>query len=260
MLSQHSWASALLDPETACPSDLTTWNGSDPAQRFGVYRNNVMISLIDALAETFPATRELSGDEPFVALAARFARCSPPSSPVLAFYGVDFPDFVVGESIGSEMPWVVDLARLEWAYVAAFHAADVSAVDPHRLQKCLADPEVLPSLQIQLHPSLRVLRSEFTQVSLWSAFQEGQDPGAIDPHQAEQAWVLRNGLVVEVMRMRQSDCRFVESIRDGLPLGCAAALAEEEGDGFDLAACLGQLLRAQLITGLSFDGVSIHEH
>lgn len=53
MSHQQAIAAALLDPAQPCPPGLTTWNGSDPAHRFAVYRNNVIVSLVDALADTF---------------------------------------------------------------------------------------------------------------------------------------------------------------------------------------------------------------
>ena len=54
MNNQAAFAQALLDPDLPCPSGLCTWNGSDPARRFAVYRNNVVVSLIDALADIVP--------------------------------------------------------------------------------------------------------------------------------------------------------------------------------------------------------------
>ena len=90
----ESFAAALLDPDRPAPVGLSTWNGSDPAARFGVYRNNVAVSLIGALADTFPVTRELVGAPFFDAMARCFVAAEPPRSPVLAEYGNTFPDFV----------------------------------------------------------------------------------------------------------------------------------------------------------------------
>ena len=79
----HGWAQALLDPEADCPPGLTTWNSSDPATRFAVYRNNVVCSLVDGLAAAFPVVQALVGEDFFRAMAAVFVRRAPPRSPVL---------------------------------------------------------------------------------------------------------------------------------------------------------------------------------
>ena len=59
MSEQRHWAAALLDAQPSTPAGLATWNGSDPGRRFAVYRNNVMVSLVDALAQTFAVTQAL---------------------------------------------------------------------------------------------------------------------------------------------------------------------------------------------------------
>ncbi|MBP8278840.1 MAG: putative DNA-binding domain-containing protein, partial [Propionivibrio sp.] len=43
MSAQTTFAAALLDPDLAPPNGLIAWNGSDPARRFAVYRNNVVV-------------------------------------------------------------------------------------------------------------------------------------------------------------------------------------------------------------------------
>lgn len=69
MSSQSAFAAALLNPDLPCPGGLSTWNGSAPATRFAVYRNNVTVSLVDALADTFPVLQALVGEEFFRAMA-----------------------------------------------------------------------------------------------------------------------------------------------------------------------------------------------
>ncbi|MDF0773572.1 DNA-binding domain-containing protein, partial [Escherichia coli] len=84
---QNSLYQALLEPHSPPPVGLTVWNGSDPAVRFAVYRNNIMASLTEALAENCPVLQRQVGDEFFRAMVAEFIRQHPPSSPVLAVYG-----------------------------------------------------------------------------------------------------------------------------------------------------------------------------
>ena len=96
MSAQTAFAAALLDPELPPPDGLVAWNGSDPARRFAVYRNNVVVSLVDALADTFAVTQELVGEAFFRAMARVFALADPPKSRLMAFYGESFPNFIAG--------------------------------------------------------------------------------------------------------------------------------------------------------------------
>ena len=94
MTTHADFGAVLLAPTFQCPPGLTTWNGSDPAKRFGIYRNNVVVGLVDALADTYPVVQALVGEDFFRAMAGVFVRQVPPRTPVLAWYGEGFAGFV----------------------------------------------------------------------------------------------------------------------------------------------------------------------
>jgi hypothetical protein len=254
MSRQGLFAAALLDPELPCPEGLMTSNGSDPAQRFRVYRNNVIVSLVDALADTFAVTRELVGDEFFRAMARLFAYAQPPQSPQLAFYGAGFPDFIANFPPAAGLPYLADVARLEYRRVLAYHAADVTAVSPAEIGAVLADESALSTLGLQLHPSLTVLSSAFAVVSLWAAHQGVLDLATIAPDVAETALVLRPGLDVEVMQIPPAAGAFVAAISAGSTLAAAADQAAATDEAFDLVGILGLLLQKSAITALHPSG------
>jgi len=159
MSTVQAFGDALLRPNAPCPAGLKTWNGSDPAQRFAVYRNNVIVSLVDALADSYPVVQALVGEDFFRAMAAEFARGNPPRSPVLAWYGAGFADFVADFPPAAGLPYLADVARLEWLRVEAWHAADADPLPLAEVGACLADEAALPALRLTLHPALRLLRS-----------------------------------------------------------------------------------------------------
>jgi Putative DNA-binding domain len=88
------FAAALLDPDRAAPAAVSGPNGKSARKRYGVYRNNVIVSLINALAAVFPATMRITGVVFFRAMARFHIRAKPPTSPLLFEYGRDFPDFI----------------------------------------------------------------------------------------------------------------------------------------------------------------------
>jgi hypothetical protein len=244
------WSTALLDPRCAAPAGLVTWNGSDPAQRFAVYRNNVTLSLMEAIADTVPVCRAVVGTACFRDLALAFVRAHPPRSPVLMGYGATFPDFLAaGDWVGSR-PYLPDLARLELACLESLYAAEAAPIDAEVLTALMRDaPERLPAVRLSPHPSLRAVSSDFAVVSLWAAYQ---DSGLV-PHfelaRPESAWVLRRERSVRVLPMARGDVRFVTALQAGLTLGEAAATAGTEAD-FDLTRCLTVLLREQALTDI----------
>ncbi len=251
MSDQRLFAAALLDPDAPCPAGLTAWNGSDPARRFAVYRNNVVVSLIDALADTFPVTLELVGDEFFRAMAGVFVRAAPPKSALLAEYGEGFPAFIERFEPARSVPYLADMARLELLRVRAFHAADADPVTPDRVARALADPERLPALRVTCHPSLSVLRSDYALVSLWAAHQGIGDLARVDPAVPETALVVRTGLEVQVVSLPPGGDVLVAGFTSGLSLGDTTARAASVHADFDLTASFALLLRYSALCSLN---------
>src|SRR5271154_6670065 len=120
------FAAALVDPERETPAIVAGPAGKGAVKRYNVYRNNVTVSLIDALAAVYPAVQRITGVDFFRAMARFHIRATPPASPLLFEYGRDFPAFIEGYEHGLMMPWLADTARLERAWLDAYHAADAA--------------------------------------------------------------------------------------------------------------------------------------
>lgn len=250
MTGQRDFCKALLDPDQGTPDGLRSWNGSDPAMRFAVYRNNVIASLIEALADSFPVVKALVGDRFFDAMAQGFVRQNLPASPVLARYGDAFPAFVADFEPAGSLPYLADVARLEWFYVQAFHAADAQPVATEAIGRLLADSDALPGLRLGLHPSAALLCSDHAVVSIWAAHQGTGDLRRIDPGRPEQALLLRSGLEVQVLPLDRAGAHFTERLLRGESLGEALERTAAESPAFDPAGILGLLIRHGAITAL----------
>ena len=250
MSPQRCFAEALLDPEQACPPGLITWNASDPARRFAVYRNNVIVSLVDALADTFAVTQDLVGEAFFRAMARVFAYTNPPTSRLLVFYGETFPAFIERFPPAASLPYLADVARLEFLRVRAYHAADVAPVRSEDIVAVLADEDKLPDLGLALHPSLAVLDSAGAVVSLWAVHQGVGDLATLVPDVPETALVVRDGLDVEVMKIPRATGVFIKAVKRGATLGDAMALAQRSDPDFDATLPLALLIQKSAITAL----------
>lgn len=239
--SQAGFAAALLDPSLPAPPQLRSWNGSDVSGRLAVYRNNVVSSLIDALAETHPMVRELVGDEFFRAMAAVFVRQNPPRSRILVHYGGAFAEFLEQFEPAGALPYLADVARLERARVAACHAADAPVVSAEQITRALSSGDRIGQIRFDWHPSLTVLESAFAIVSLFAAHQGLLDIGAVDPGIAETAVVVRDGFEVVVLRAPPGTAAFVAASRRGETLAEAAGHAGNADAAFDLSGVLAML-------------------
>ena len=146
------------------PANVTRKEAGAPARRFRVYRNNVYAGLIDVLAGRFPVVARLVGEEFFRAMARLYVEREPPSSAVLLRYGANFANFIAGFPPAAPVPYLADMAALEWLRHSAYHAADAAALPLHELASA-ADHAA--DAVLTFHPSLGIVRSHFPIVSIY---------------------------------------------------------------------------------------------
>src|SRR5258708_4184364 len=162
-----AFAGALLDPDLATPAGVAGPKSKAADKRYNVYRNNVTVSLTSALAVAFPATQRITGADFFRAMARFYVPAPPPLSPLVFEYGRDFPDFIDRYEYAQSVPWLADVARVERAWLDAYHAADVEPLMPHALASIL--PERLADTVLKPHPAVRIVRSRFPAVPIFPA-------------------------------------------------------------------------------------------
>ena len=242
------FVSALLDPDRATPAAVTGPNGKAAKKRYNVYRNNVTVSLINALAATFPATQRITGTDFFRAMARFHVRATPPTSPLLFEYGRDFPDFIERYEYAQSMPWLADVARIERAWLDAYHAADVKPLAPQALASIagerLADTVLTP------HPATRIVRSHFPAVTIFAANKSESPVGRIEATEPEDALVTRPALEVMVRHLPSGGAVFLTRLIEGEPLGVAAAAAFADCPAFDLPGNIAGMLAAGAFTAI----------
>ena len=101
---QRAFAEAIFSDDAPIPATIRMASGLGSASRFGVYRNNVMASLISAVAARYPVVRKLLWDDAFNRVAHLYVTAEPPRSPVLFEYGEGFPRFLrqIGEGTSAD--------------------------------------------------------------------------------------------------------------------------------------------------------------
>ena len=244
---QDDFVMALRNASAAPPATLVGRGDEQPVQRFNVYRNNVHVSLVEAITATYPTVERLVGEAFFRAMARAFVGQALPRTPVLINYGGDFPAFIAGFAPARGLPYLGDVARLDWAWHQAYHAADALAMDPQLLAGVA--PERGGELVFTLHPSAQVLASGWPMVSIWMTNRYDHRVRRIDlADGGETALVCRPALQVGVCRLPPGTDRLMAAIRRGAPLARAVDAATAEEPGFELATALQALLAGGAFT------------
>ena len=245
---QADFAEALFD--AASEHKIAAHITASPA-RFALYRGNLTTTWDKVLAAAYPVIRQLVGDEFFTALARAYGRAYPSQNPDLNHFGATFGAFLGAFEHAADLPYLPDMARLEWLLHRAHyapHAAAITADDLARLS-----PDDFESARFALHPAASLFASHLAVVALWQAHA----PGGIFPDQMETpglAAVTRLRFKPELVPLGAGAHAALFALDCGATMGAALDAAFELDDDFDIAANLKQWVGLGLLAAREKNG------
>ena len=166
---QRDLRAALLGADDAAAAAAVRDDGLSGAARLGIYRHHVFVTLTAALAAAFPVVCRLVDERFFGYAADRYIRTEPPAGPCLFAYGATFPAFLAEFPPCHALPYLADVARLEWAMQRALDAPDATPLAADALRS--APPERACDLIFTLDPSVALLASPWPIDRIWRANQ-----------------------------------------------------------------------------------------
>ena len=196
--------------------------------------------------------RSLVGPSFFDQAARLFAADHPPTLGWISAYGATFPDFLDQHAAAASVPYLADIARIEWARVRATFADEAPGLDLAVLASM--PPAELMERHAALHPSATLIRSAYPIYLIWIWHQNpvGDDriAGTDFKRGGDDILVTRTGEgQAVVIRLPPADAAFVAALASGRPLGAAWAAALDIDQHFDLAAALAELVREGALAG-----------
>lgn len=249
-VDQAAFTRAMMDAGREVPKGLVDHQNAPAGRRFSVYRNNVAVSLTEAMHSAFPVIAKLLGKENMDGLSGLFLRAHPPQSPLMMFYGAEFPAFLEGMSQLSHLGYLADVARLELALRHAYHAADSAPIDPKDLAS-LSEDDLL-SAGLQIAPAVQVLRSDWPIHGIW---RFNSVDGAPKPQaQGESVLITRPEFDPIPQPLSSAGAIWIEALMQGATIGEALEQAQSEDAEFDLGLPLTLLIQGRAITGLKNKG------
>lgn len=205
---------------------------------FAVYRNTSARGAVEALRATFATVDMLIGDEMFTQVALDYRSEHPPADPILSNYGADFADFLGAQPWSSELPYVADVARLDWLWLASLLAADQTV--------SLATGKGDGRRRIGLHPATRFIWLATPAMTIWQAHRDPDGIGELAPEWREEgALFTRQGQIVRA--------ELITPERHYLLQACSLAIDADECLAIVGAACPdvdpAELLERCLLSG-----------
>jgi len=225
--------------------------GDGPAGRnLAVYRATVSANYRAAMAATYPVVRLIVGGAFFDTAVDAYTAAFPSTGGDLNVYGGRFGDWLAAYPYAVHLPYLADVARLEWAIDEAARAADCDAT-PARVLDALsrATADSVP----MLHPSARLVASRHPVWRIWHVHQPGYsgDMAVNLDDTDERVIVHREANAIAVERVPPAEWTFLEALRAGAALGIALERALAHDDAFDLAPTLSRRVQDGTIVGVS---------
>jgi hypothetical protein len=245
---QTAFAAALADPAAAAAlAPALVARDTRTLERLALYRGNVSAAWERALANTYPVVRALVGDEFFAALARAYGRAYPSVSGDLNRFGAHLARFVAGFEHAQSLPYLGDVATLEWAVHRAHYAADAVVLTRERV--VALPPVELLSARFGLHPACFCVDSRFPVARIWQAHQPQTQvplPESLDCR--EFALVVRPSWRVEVLVSSAGEIAALAQVCSGTDVERAIAAGLEADPAFDFPKALVRWLDFAILT------------
>lgn len=240
-VSQTAFQAGLLDADIPAPAGLHDDANRPAGKRYDVYRNNVAVSLADALEVAFPVVKKLVGDAFFRAMAAVYLRKHPPTSPLMMFYGDMMPKFLMRFTPAQQLAYLPDVARLELALRHAYHAADAVAINRDTLTAL--PPDRMMGARFRFAPAVQLMRSPYPIHGIYRFNTLADAPKPV--MQAENVLISRPAFDTMLDPLSPAAANLIDGLMAGDTLAVAMSKA---GTDLNLGAVLGTLLTQAAIT------------
>jgi hypothetical protein len=215
--------------------------------RVSVYRNNVRLNRIAALTDAFPNVVQLVGLDYFQALARAYVDATPARSANLHEDGAPLPAFIRQFEKAADLPYLADVAEVDWRLHRAYFALDVEAIDSAAIAALGQDGFAEASLR--LVPSVHTARSSRWPIADILAMHEGGPPANLDAGgQAVLIW--REAFAVRWQPLGPAETEAMALLMAGRSIQTAF-----EDTGADATWLLSQLFGRRLV-----HAIEKHDH
>lgn len=258
---QEAFAAAAFGDDTARQHFLDRFvpaSGRRAGQGLAAYCTSIQANLAGALVATYPLLEAIVGPEFFIMAARAYAEQVPSRSGDLNRYGEDFERFLGCYAPAASLPYLPDVARLEWRIQQVHMAPDAPATDLELLARTVGDG--WGQLIFQLDPGHQLLASAWPLARIWEVHQAGyQGDFTVDFSQPQSVLIQRRTAGVLVTVLAPGEHAFLAALGRSEPLAVAVATAVDQAPGFDL----GGILQRHLASGLILRAIAspkLEEH
>ena len=246
---QLGFMHGLLHSTEEAAARLIRAGGVSAEQRLAIYRHNFFSHHREALRAVYPVIERVVGAAFFRHTADRFIHCSPSRSGDIHQFGEEFSEFLAAFPPARELPYLPDIAKLEWLVHQTFHAAEAPGLPLERL--AAIPPEHCLALTFTLHPACRLLASPYPVQDIWQVNQPDWDGDqSVDLSRGGvRLLVRRNRFSVQLVPLESGEFAMLAALAAGRDIAGAHQDTLRLQPAFDVAAFLQRHVFAGTLAG-----------
>jgi hypothetical protein len=248
----HDCLSAeLTDNNILLAKDIHTTNISAKGL-MGIYRESSIGNIITPMQLTYPVVERLVGEDFFRMSCRKFTETHWPKTGNMDDYGSEFAEFLEQFKPAQSIPYLPDVARLEWLYHESSIADDMESCDWTEFSTLSADD--VADVSIHLHPSVRLFSSPYPVMKIWQMNQENADQNEeldLDNEGRDSVLILRANFKPSLHNIDSSEIILLQSLLEGNPLFEAVELALEINDDINMQAFMERHISIGTFCGFS---------
>jgi hypothetical protein len=204
-----------------------------PIEQVDIYREQFWLRHFDCLRDDFASIEHAIGEDAFRELVRAYLAAYPSASYTLRDLGEHMVAFLRETPPWSEDRFIIDLARVEWAFVEAFDGPDAPPFDPSSIEGRSEDE--WPCARVVLHPSLQRLALASAAHDYRIGVHKKESPQR-PPPQPYDVVIYRGPEVLHCLEVERDAALLLDELERGVPLGeaceCAARASGTDIDAF----------------------------
>ena len=210
------------------------------SERLSIYRNNIFGSYHSVLESTFPVVKKLVGDDFFLILGRYYNSENFSQSGNLEVYGKNFPQFIAQNFDKHKLPYLADLAKLEWLYHLSYFAANPPGIDIKSLQNL--EEEDFFQIIFTLHPSCHLIESSFSIFDIWQENQKEVSLQKINFNKKQLVLIERAAGPRQIYNLSAAEFEFLQMSFEGKNIYEIFEKLSAQNSNFDIGSLINKFI------------------
>lgn len=190
---------------------------TDYSKQFELYRERALANLHEQLLRVYPITRTLLTQPEFRAASDEYFSKSMPSAIDPMKFAKDFPEFLADFPTEKDLPYLVDVAMLDFGCYQSHQAMDATPTKSKIFTELT--PDQLASRRVQLHPACFWMSSSFAIYDFWQRHHaKTRSATSSNTMETQEVVIIRPKFTVEVHKVDTGLVKTLDALDAGQTL------------------------------------------